>query len=49
MPPRIEEEEVEPYDLEEVQRLLSEAAKLPNSARWCVALVLGLRQGGALG
>ncbi|WP_339130318.1 site-specific integrase [Streptomyces sp. f51] len=49
VPPRIEEDEVEPYDIEEVQRLLSEAAKLRNSARWSLALALGLRQGKALG
>jgi integrase len=49
VPPRIEEEEVEPYDIEEVQRLLSEAAKLRNSTRWSIALALGLRQGEALG
>ncbi|WP_406013978.1 hypothetical protein [Streptomyces sp. NBC_00984] len=49
VPPRIEEEEVEPYDIEEVQRLLSEAAKLRNSARRSIALALGLRQGEALG
>ncbi|TRO57639.1 site-specific integrase [Streptomyces sp. IB201691-2A2] len=49
VPPRIEEEEVEPYDIEEVQRLLSEAAKLRNSVRWSIALALGLRQGEALG
>ncbi|BCL29151.1 site-specific integrase [Streptomyces aurantiacus] len=49
VPPRIEEEEVEPYDIDEVQRLLSEAAKLRNSARWSIALALGLRQGEALG
>ena len=49
VPPRIDEEEVEPYDIEEVQRLLAEAAKLRNSARWAVALALGLRQGEALG
>lgn len=49
VPPRIEEEEIEPYDIEEVQRLLAEAAKHRNSARWSVALALGLRQGEALG
>ncbi|MFI5701738.1 tyrosine-type recombinase/integrase [Streptomyces xanthochromogenes] len=49
VPPRIEDEEVEPYDIEEVQRLLSEASKLRNSARWSIALALGLRQGEALG
>ncbi|WP_413800189.1 tyrosine-type recombinase/integrase [Streptomyces iranensis] len=49
VPPRIEEEEIEPYDIKEVQRLLTEAAKLRNSARWSIALALGLRQGEALG
>ncbi|MET7694152.1 site-specific integrase [Streptomyces sp. NPDC005483] len=46
--PRIEEEEVEPYTIEEVQSLLLEAARLRNSARWVVALAIGLRQGEAL-
>lgn len=49
-PPRLDEEEVEPYSVEEVQRLLIAAAELPrNGARWAVALALGLRQGEALG
>ncbi|MGW0136055.1 tyrosine-type recombinase/integrase [Streptomyces sp. NPDC003299] len=50
-PPRIEEEEaeVEPYSLEEVQRLLIEVNKRRNSARWMLALALGLRQGETLG
>jgi integrase len=48
--PRLEEEEVEPYSVEEVQRLLIAAAELPrNGARWAIALALGLRQGEALG
>ncbi|MFI5522651.1 tyrosine-type recombinase/integrase [Streptomyces platensis] len=47
--PKLEEEEVEPYSLEEVQRLLAEAAKVRNTARWVIALALGLRQGEALG
>ncbi|MGP4115209.1 tyrosine-type recombinase/integrase [Streptomyces sp. 4N509B] len=47
--PRLEEEDIEPYTIEEVQRLLLEASKLRNSARWVVALALGLRQGEALG
>ncbi|PZH16440.1 site-specific integrase [Streptomyces sp. NTH33] len=47
--PKIEEEEVEPYTLEEVQRLLLEAGKHRNTARWVIALALGLRQGEALG
>ncbi len=47
--PKVEEEEVEPYSLKEVQRLLAEAAKVRNTARWVIALALGLRQGEALG
>ncbi|MEU6121858.1 tyrosine-type recombinase/integrase [Streptomyces sp. NPDC047123] len=47
--PRVEEEEVEPYTLEEVQRLLAEAIKVRNTARWVIALALGLRQGEVLG
>jgi integrase len=48
-PPKLVEAEVEPYSVEEVQRLLTEAAKRRNTARWAVALALGLRQGEALG
>ncbi|EXG79174.1 tyrosine-type recombinase/integrase [Cryptosporangium arvum] len=49
-PPRIEEEEIEPYTVEEVRRLLAEAGKRPrNSARWAMALALGMRQGEVLG
>ncbi|MFB7559781.1 tyrosine-type recombinase/integrase [Streptomyces brevispora] len=47
--PRLEEDEVEPYSVEEVQRLLAEAAKHRNAARWVIALALGLRQGEVLG
>jgi len=48
-PPKLAEEEVEPYTVEEVQRLLTEASKQRNSARWAIALALGLRQSEALG
>lgn len=50
-PPRMEEDEseVEPYSVEEVQCLLLEANKRRNSARWMLALALGLRQGETLG
>ncbi|WUH92449.1 site-specific integrase [Streptomyces sp. NBC_00433] len=47
--PKLDEEEVEPYTLEEVQRLLLEADKHRNTARWVIALALGLRQGEVLG
>ncbi|MFD4525012.1 tyrosine-type recombinase/integrase [Streptomyces sp. NPDC058470] len=47
--PRVREQEVEPYPVEDVQRLLRAADERRNSARWAVALALGLRQGEALG
>ncbi|GAA1381365.1 tyrosine-type recombinase/integrase [Catellatospora chokoriensis] len=47
--PQLDEEEVEPYTIEEVQRFLAEAGKHRNSARWAIALALGLRQGEVLG
>lgn len=47
--PRLSDEEIEPYTVEEVRRLLAEAGKHRNAARWAVALALGLRQGEALG
>jgi hypothetical protein len=47
--PRLEEEDIEPYAIEEIQSLLLGASKLRNSTRWVIALALGLRQGEALG
>jgi integrase len=47
--PRLIEEEVEPYSIEEVQQLLVAALERRNGVRWAVALALGLRQGEALG
>ncbi len=47
--PKLDPDEVEPYDVPEIQRLLEAAAKRRNSARWALALALGLRQGEALG
>ena len=48
-PPRLEEAEIEPYEIEEAQKILVCAAGRRNMPRWAVALVLGLRQGEALG
>ncbi len=48
-PPKVGEYEVEPYTVQEVQRLLKAADRHRNSARWAVALALGLRQGEVLG
>ncbi len=47
--PKLTEEEVEPYGIEEIKRLLNVANERRNSARWAIALALGLRQGEALG
>jgi len=47
--PKLDEKEVEPYGIEEIQRLLGVASERRNSARWALALALGLRQGEALG
>src|SRR2546425_850872 len=47
--PKLIEEEVEPYGIEEIQRLLKAVSERRNGARWVVALALGLRQGEALG
>ncbi|OLF07637.1 site-specific integrase [Actinophytocola xinjiangensis] len=47
--PKVEEEEVEPYSVAEVKQLLVAARLKRNSARWAIALALGLRQGEALG
>lgn len=48
-PPRLGETEVEPLNLDEVRLLLDAAERHRNSARWAVALALGLRQGEAIG
>lgn len=48
-PPRLTEQEVEPYSVPDVKRILAAAAEGRNGARWAVALSLGLRQGEALG
>ncbi|OHV44898.1 site-specific integrase [Pseudofrankia sp. BMG5.36] len=48
-PPAVVEEEIEPYDVAAIKRLMDAAAKRRNSARWAIALALGLRQGETLG
>lgn len=47
--PRMEDEEIEPYTVEEVKQLFTAAAQSRNGTRWVIALALGLRQGEALG
>lgn len=41
--PVLDEDDVEPYDVPEIQRLLEAAARRRNAARWALALALGLR------
>ena len=48
-PPRVEEEEIEPYEVDEVKRLLATAMEQRNGVRFVLALALGIRQGEALG
>jgi integrase len=47
--PKLDADDVEPYDVPEIQRLLEATARQRNGARWALALALGLRQGEALG
>jgi integrase len=47
--PKLAEQDVEPYTIEEIRRLLRVASGRRNGARWVIALALGLRQGEALG
>jgi integrase len=47
--PRIDEEEIEPFEAEEIDRVLHTALAKRNGVRFVVALALGIRQGEALG
>lgn len=47
--PQPDDEEVEPYGVEEIQQILTAANQKRNAARWAIALALGLRQGEVLG
>jgi integrase len=48
-PPTVDEIEIDPYTLEEVERILMTALKRRNGFRWVLALIFGFRQGEALG
>jgi integrase len=47
--PPVNDYDVEPYTVDELQQLFIAAQQEPNGARWVFALALGLRQGEALG
>ncbi|HEV2640779.1 MAG TPA: site-specific integrase [Actinocrinis sp.] len=48
-PPRVEEDEIEPYGIDEIQSLITTALGQRNGVRFVIALALGLRQGESLG
>jgi integrase len=48
-PPPIEKQEIEPFTVEEAQRLLAVASSQRNGVRFALALALGIRKGEALG
>ncbi|QDP94966.1 site-specific integrase [Microlunatus elymi] len=47
--PRVKVEPITPYSIPEVKSILAEAGRSRNSARWAIALALGMRQGEVLG
>lgn len=48
-PPRVEQAEIEPFEVEEIQKLIAAALSRRNGVRFVIALALGIRQGEALG
>ena len=48
-PPRVEEDEIIPFTVEEARRILQTSETWRNGTRFVVALTLGLRRGEALG
>lgn len=47
--PTLTDKEIEPYTVDEIQRLLASVSERRNRARWAMALALGMRQGEVLG
>jgi integrase len=47
--PQPEDKEIEPYDDEEIEKIITTALKRRNGVRFVIALALGIRQGEALG
>jgi integrase len=48
-PPRVEEEEVEPFEVDEIRQLLNACLARRNGVRFVLALALGTRQGESIG
>lgn len=47
--PRIDDEEIEPFEIEEIQRLMKTALSRRNGVRYIIALAVGTRQGETIG
>jgi integrase len=47
--PRVDEEEVEPFEVEEIQALLAAALERRNGVRYVLALAIGTRKGETIG
>lgn len=47
--PRVEEDEVEPFEIAEIQRLIKTALSRRNGVRFVLALAIGTRQGETIG
>ncbi|OLT19370.1 integrase, partial [Pseudonocardia sp. CNS-139] len=47
--PRVEEEEIEPFEIDDIRRLMTTALRRRNGVRFVLALALGTRQGESLG
>ena len=47
--PRVEEDEIEPFEIDDIQRLIRRALARRNGVRYVLALALGIRQGETLG
>lgn len=48
-PPRLDEEEIDPFEVEDIQRLIKTALDRRNGVRFVLALALGTRQGETIG
>lgn len=47
--PRVEDEEIEPFEVEDIQRLIKTALARRNGVRFVLALAIGTRQGETIG
>lgn len=48
-PPRVEEEEIEPFEIDDIRRLIKTALGKRNGVRFVLALAIGTRQGETIG